>query len=417
MKLLFVHQNFPGQYKHLAPFFASDPRNQVVSIGEEREDRKIAVKGLRHLVYPKPAGANKHTHHYLHSLEAAVRRGQAVARLAFGLRKEGFVPDVICAHPGWGEALYLKEVFPESCLLNYYEFFYQFHGQDTGFDPEYQPTPDDRFKIPTRNATHLLSLAAGDWGLSPTVWQRDRFPPAFRGTISVIHDGIDTAHVRANDHVKLTLEGVPGPLTRADEVLTYVARNLEPYRGFHTLMRALPEILRGRPRARVLIVGGDEVSYGRRPPGGKTYRDLLLDEVGADLDLARVHFLGRVPYPTFLKILQVSSVHLYLTVPFVLSWSMLEAMSAGCLLVASRTPPVEEAVVDGLNGLLVDFLSPADVAERVVDALASQAKYASLRREARRTVVERYDLRTVCLPQLVGLVSTLAARRVPGLGA
>ena len=415
MNLLFVHQNFPGQYKHLAPFFAADPRNQVVSIGEARPERKIEIRGLRHLTYEKPKEPSSKTHHYLRPLEGAVRRGQTVARTALALRAEGFVPDVICAHPGWGESLYLKEVFPESRLLNYYEFYYHVHGADIGFDPEYPVSVDDRFKTPTRNATHLLSLAASDWGVSPTVWQRDQFPPIFRATISVVHDGIDTRLVRPHPGVELTLQGVPVRLTRADEVLTYVARNLEPYRGFHIFMRALPEILRQRPKARVLVVGGDEISYGRRLPAGQTFRQKLLTEVGRELDMSRVHFLGKVPYGTFLKILQVSSTHVYLTVPFVLSWSLLEAMSAGCLVVASRTPPVEEVAKDGVNALLVDFLSPRDVADRVVDALANREAMSAICDEARRTVVQRYDLRTVCMPQLVGLIATLAARRVPGL--
>jgi len=165
----------------------------------------------------------------------------------------------------------------------------------------------------------------------------------------------------------------------------------------------------------VLVVGGDEISYGRRLPAGQTFRQKLLTEVGRELDMSRVHFLGKVPYGTFLKILQVSSTHVYLTVPFVLSWSLLEAMSAGCLVVASRTPPVEEVAKDGVNALLVDFLSPRDVADRVVDALANREAMSAICDEARRTVVQRYDLRTVCMPQLVGLITTLAARRVPGL--
>ena len=413
MKLLFIHQNFPGQYKHLAPYFASNPHNQVVSIGEKREDRPINIKGLRHLTYEKPRGASSTTHHYLHSFEAAVRRGQAVARLAMELRREGFVPDITCAHPGWGESLYLKEVYPEAQLLNYYEFYYRFKGSDIGFDPEFPVTFDDMFRTPTKNATHLLSLAASDWGISPTFWQRDQFPPAWRGLISVIHEGIDTEVVRPDPQAVLKLEAQKLELSRKDEVITYVSRNLEPYRGIHIFMRALAKILKQRPQARVLIVGGDEVSYGRKLPKDESYRQRALDEVGKDLDLSRVHFLGKVPYPTFLKILQISAVHVYLTVPFVLSWSMLEAMSAACLLVASRTQPVQEVVQDRVNGLLVDFLSPAEVAERVEEALADPGKFDELRRTARRTIVERYDLRSICLPQFVALIETLAARRMP----
>lgn len=411
MKIMFVHQNFPGQYKHLAFHFGSSGKHQVVSIGEKKNERSINFEGVRHLWYDTPKGASATTHHYVQALEAAVRRGQAVARIALDLRKEGFVPDIICAHPGWGEALYLKEVFPESKLLNYYEFYYNTRGSDMGFDPEFTITLDDRFKIPTRNATHLLSLATSDWGVSPTNWQRAQFPAAWRGIISVIHEGIDTRVVRPNPNVILKLEQQKLELTRKDEVITYVSRNLEPYRGFHIFMRALPEILRRRPKATVLIVGGDEVSYGRRLPDGQTYRRKMLDEVGSALDMSRVHFLGKVPYQTFLQILQVSSVHVYLTVPFVLSWSLLEAMSVGCLIVASNTPPVREVMDDGVTGLLVDFLSPGQVAERVDEALENQDKLQPLRMRARQLVIDRFDLKSVCLPAYLGLIEWLAGKK------
>ena len=417
MKILFVHQNFPGQYKHLAAHFARNPKHQVVSIGERKDERMVSIKGMRHLWYEKPKGAAATTHLYLQALESAVRRGQSVVRACLELRKGGYVPDVICAHPGWGESLYLKEVFPEAKLLNYYEFYYGARGSDLGFDPEFPTSFDDRFKVPTRNATHLLSLAAADWGVSPTHWQREQFPPVWRATISVVHDGIETRLVRPDPRAVLKLEKQRLELSRKDEVITYVARNLEPYRGFHTFMRALPEILRRRPRATVLVIGGDEVSYGRKPSkkgtDGKerTWREVMMAEVGSGLDLSRVHFTGKLPYPQFLQLLQVSSVHVYLTVPFVLSWSLLEAMSSGCLIVASNTPPVREVMDDGVNGLLVDFLAPAQIAARVEEALVNPDQLQPLRERARRTVIERYDLQSVCLPQQLALIEWLSARK------
>jgi glycosyltransferase involved in cell wall biosynthesis len=171
--------------------------------------------------------------------------------------------------------------------------------------------------------------------------------------------------------VKITQDGPE--IAAGDEIVTYVARSLEPYRGFRTFMRSLPAILAARPKARVLIVGGDGVSYGAPPTGPLNYREQMLQELGDSLDLSRVHFLGKVSYEAFIRLLQVSRVHVYLTYPFVLSWSMLEAMSAGCLVVGSRTPPVEEVIQHGANGLLVDFFSPAEVAQRVVEALEDRA--------------------------------------------
>ena len=410
MKILFVHQNFPGQYKHLALHFGRNPAHQVVSIGERKDERKVSFPGVRHLWYDKPKGAGPATHIYLQGLEAAVRRGQAVVRACLDLRKEGFIPDLICNHPGWGEGLYLKEIFPEAKVLSYFEYYYGTVDSDVNFDPEFPASFDDRFKVPTRNATQLLSFAASDWGLSPTHWQRERFPPALRAMISVVHEGIETRLVRPDPNAVLKIETHGLELTRKDEVVTYVSRNLEPYRGFHSFMRALPEILRRRPNAKVIVVGGDDVSYGRKPTGAKNWREALMKEVGDALDLSRVHFVGKVPYGTFLNLLQISSVHVYLTVPFVLSWSMLEAMSCGCLIVGSNTPPVREALQEGHNGLLADFLSPASIAARVEEALENGDKLAPLRARARRTVIERYDLTSVCLPQHLSLIEWLAAK-------
>lgn len=412
MKILFVHQNFPGQYKHLAIHFGRNPAHGVVSIGERKEDRQVRFPGVRHIWYDKPKGASASTHPYLRGVEAAVRRGQSVVRACIELRKERFVPDIVCAHPGWGESMFLKEIFPETKILNYFEFYYRTQGANVDFDPEFPISFDDRFKVPTRNATQLLSFAATDWGLAPTNWQRERFPPAWRAMISVIHEGIDTRSVRPHPAAVLKLESQKLELSRKDEVITYVSRNLEPYRGFHVFMRALPRILQRRPKARVLVIGGDEVSYGSRPEKdkGANWREAMLKELSGSLDLSRIHFLGRVPYPVFLKILQISSAHVYLTVPFVLSWSMLEAMASGCLIVGSRTAPVCEVVQEGVNGLLADFLSPASVAERVEEALANQDRLQALREQARRTVVERYDLASVCLPQHLALIEWLAAK-------
>ncbi len=408
MNILLVHQNFPGQYRHLAPYLARQG-HRVVAVGERRRGREIRIPGVRYVAYDPPRGATSSTHHYLRATEANVRRGQQVVRLALDLARSGWRPRLICAHPGWGESLFLKDVFPQARILNYYEFFYNARGSDVGFDPEKPPTIDDMCRIRVKNATQLMSFAAGDWGVSPTHWQQRQYPPMMRALISVIHDGVDTRTVRPDPEAVFESPARKLKLTRRDEVVTYVARNLEPYRGFHVFMRALPEILRRRPKARVLIVGGDEVSYGSPPEGGKTWRRVMLDEVGAGLDLERVHFLGKIPYPDFLRLLRISSAHVYLTYPFVLSWSMLEAMACGCLLIGSRTPPVEEVLEDGVNGLLVDFFDPPGIAERVCEALENQEQLAPLRRRARQTVIERYDLHKVCLPQHLALIETLAA--------
>lgn len=410
MNFLFLHQNFPGQYKHLAPTFAAVAGSRVVAMGERKSISPADTK-VEYRPYPSPKGATAATHHYIRDLEAAVRRGQVTAREAFRLRQEGFIPHVIFAHPGWGDALYLKDIFPESRLVNLFEFFYRSRGSDLNFDAEFPAVADDALRVRSKNAINLLSLDSCDWGVSPTEWQKRQYPEIYHPKISVIHDGVDTQVIRPLADRAVTIKEIGLTLTARDEVVTYVSRNLEPYRGFHSFMRALPMVLERRPKARVLIVGGNQVSYGRPPKNHPNWRAAMLAELEGKLDLSRIHFFGKVPYDVFQAVLQVSSAHIYLTYPFVLSWSMLEAMASGCALIGSRTAPVEEVITHGQNGLLADIFNPAEIADRIVEALASPDRNRAMRERARQTVIERYDLRTKALPAFVQLVNTLVQRR------
>jgi glycosyltransferase involved in cell wall biosynthesis len=391
VRLLFVHQNFPGQYRHLALHYAKSG-HEVVAIGEKANVlRQPRIPGVQRLGYELPESPPPDP--FVAPVSKAIHRGKRVAAGAAQLARQGFKPDVIFAHIGWGEALFLKDVFPDAKVVLYCEFFYRARGGDLGFDPEFPASREKLLRLRVMNAPLLMSLDASDWGVAPTRWQQRQFAPAHAERMSVIHDGIDTDLV------------CPAGEASKEEIVTYVARNLEPYRGFHVFMRAIPEIQKRRPNARIVIVGGDEVSYSPRLPPGQTYRQRLLRDIGGKADLSRVHFTGKIPYAAYLEILRRSSVHVYLTYPFVLSWSLLEAMSAGCLVVGSRTPPVEEVIRDGENGLLTDFFSTEALAYRIDQALSMDSR--CLRVRARTTVIERYDLKRVCLPGQLGMVARL----------
>lgn len=412
MKLLFAHQNFPGQYLHLARHLGAQPGNEVLFLTQRKDG---VVPGVKKVVYAPKRKPSRQTHHYLRETEAGVLNGQEVARAAFSLKNTGFVPDVMLGHNGWGEIWYLKDIYPKVPLIGYFEFFYRVEGADIEFEPGISEQLDTAPRLRTKNIGNLLGLEAADLGQCPTRWQQSLYPERYHSMLRVIHEGIDTRVVKPNAAAKLPLPDVSRELTSEDEVVTYVARNLEPYRGFQSFMRSLPAILSRRPKAQVVIVGGDDVSYGTRLPDGKTYRQEMLKELGDSLDLSRLHFLGRVPYATFLTVLQISRAHVYLTYPFVLSWSMLEALSAGCLVVGSRTPPVEEVLRHRENGLLVDFFDTAAIADTVVDALSNPETCRPLRERARRTVVEEYDLHTLALPAQLKLVREAAEPRGPYL--
>ena len=406
MNLLFVHQNFPGQFKHLAPALAN--------AGHDVRAMAIDGAGLPQIPmvrYPIGRGSSRDIHPLAADFETKLIRGDACAAAALRMKNSGFTPDVIFANPAWGESLFLKDVWPHAKLLALLEFFYAARGRDVNFDAEFATHDigaDARVRV--KNASLLLTLESMDWGITPTHFQHRTMPSAYGDRISVIFDGIDTQTVRPNTAATLTLPGVT--LRAGDEVLTFVNRNLEPYRGYHRFMRALPRILRERPHVTVLIVGGDEVSYGPKAPQGYTWKQIFWDEVKGEIaghDSSRVHFLGRMPYAAYLNVLQVSRCHVYLTYPFVLGWSCIEAMSASCLVVGSATAPVQEVIAHGENGLLVDFFDNHALTDTVIDALAQPSKYVHLRAAARATAVERYDLTSICLPQQMQLIERLAA--------
>ena len=406
MNVIFIHQNMPGQFRHLIARLITEGRHRIVCVSRRTD---FAPPGIGRVTYTLPESALHDPNLFLAPLDLAVRHGLQVVRACEALARNGFQPDLIVAHPGWGESLYVKEVFPHTPLLHYCEYFYSTHGADTNFDSTDQQDLEANCVTRTRDAPLLLGLATCDWGMSPTRWQKERHPAVWHDRISVRFDGIDTNAAMPDRSASFLLPDGTTPRP-GDEVVTYIARSLEPYRGFPSFMRALPAILTARPAARIVIVGTDDVSYGKSPPSGLTWRQQMLNEV--EVDPARVYFAGALPYADYLRLLQVSAAHVYLTVPFVLSWSMLEAMSAGCLVIGSATPPVQEVIEDGQNGVLVDFFSPDMIAARVIDALEHPSRYASVRAAARWTALSRYSLER-CLPPQIALLETLARGKVP----
>jgi glycosyltransferase involved in cell wall biosynthesis len=301
-------------------------------------------------------------------------------------------------HTGWGEALFLKEIFPKAKIVGYFEFFYRAKGADVGFDPEFdQHDLDDILRIKIRNSHHLLSYECCDSGITPTLWQHELLPEAYRHKVKVIHEGVDTELVKPNQKATFRVNDEL-TLSADNQVITFVNRNLEPYRGFHIFMRALPKILSQCPNANIVLVGGNDVSYGRKPVNGENWKSVMLDEIGSQLDLSRIHFVGNLQYERYLSLLQISSAHVYLTYPFVLSWSMLEAMAIGCIVIGSNTSPVKEVISHEVNGLLVDFFDNETIAATVIDVIHNQSKYKFLRDNARQTIIDKYDLSNICLP-------------------
>jgi glycosyltransferase involved in cell wall biosynthesis len=406
VKFLFVHQNFPGQYLHIVRHLVASKQHDVVFLTEPNVN---VIGGVQKVPYLKPPSAAAETHVAARELDGAVRRADAVAYTAANLKRLGFEPDIIIGHHGWGELLNIRDIWPDAPLLGYLEFYYRVHGTDVGFDPEFPTHPADHPRIRAKNAVNLLALELGGHGQTPTEWQRSTYPARAHEQITLLREGANLEVCKPNAQVrrrKLTIgETTIGP---NEKLVTYVSRDLEPYRGFHLMMRSLPHLLRARKDIRVVLVGGDGISYGAPPTQG-TWREAMLAELGDQIDRSRVLFPGRIPYETYLAMLQRTDAHVYLTYPFVASWSLREALAMGCPVVGSDTQPVREFITHEQNGLLASFFDPKGLADTVLRLLEDPALSRRLREAARRYAEKNLSL-TDYLAAYDALISRLTGR-------
>ncbi|MEM8694143.1 MAG: glycosyltransferase [Pseudomonadota bacterium] len=408
MKIMFVHQNMPGQYREFIRFLIAQGGHEIVFL-TQRDD--LQIKGVKVQVYKPIHKSTDASFRLSQTWEDATAVGFSAAQAAKSLHeKDGFKPDIVIGHTGWGELTFFKEVWPDVPIIGFFEYFYRATGGMVGFDPEEPASEQAGFFAHARNAVPFANIQTVDLGHSPTYWQRDRFPTSFHSKIYVCHDGIRTDNLLPNPKVSVSLNRLAQPLTREDEVVTYVARNLERARGFHVVMRALPKVLAERPKARVLIVGGTEQSYGRNIKSRGGMRGLMEEELGDRIDWDRVHFLGRVPYQNLMEIIQLGRCHLYMSMPFVLSWSLLEAMSMQATVIGSDVAPTQEVIAHGENGLLVDYFKPEALADQIIDVLARPKDYAHIGPAARARVVDHYDFNTRCLPEHIRQINALVPK-------
>ena len=404
MNILFVHQNYPGQYREIIPTLASTGRHGVVFLTQQTQqpratDHMIVAYKPAH----KPArNAWKYSAWFEESIGNAIGAGNACQVL----RQNGFKPDLVMGHANWGELLYIKEIWPDVPLLGYFEYYFIAKGGLVGFDPEFPEAGDVGPRLFANNAINHLTFERCDFGITATEWQKTTHPPSMRDKLAVLHEGVRTDRLIPDHDSDFAVEFATARFARGEEIVTYIARNLEPARGFHTLMRSLPRLQALRPRARVAIVGGDEVSYGRKLAKGHTFRGWLTRELGDSVDWSRVHFLGRIPYSKLIGLMKLARCHVYLTVPFIPSWSMLEAMALEKTIVSNTVDPVREIMTDGRTGLLVDFFQPVQLAERVAEVLADRSNLRMIGVAAREKVVSEYDFLTQTFPKLRAFLNT-----------
>ncbi len=403
MNILLVHQNHPGQYREIAPRLVADG-HRVVFLTQRRD---VVAQGYPIVVYEPDHKAKDDAYSYTAIYESAVGTAVGALRACRALANKGFKPDIVVGHAGWGEILFVKEVWPDVPVLGYFEYFFIPKGGLVDYDPEFQSGPEISAKLTARNANNLLNLVQCDYGYTATEWQRDIHPLMFRPKIDVVHEGVRTERLLPDhsDGQAITIGGKA--VRRSDEIVTYIARSLEPSRGVHVVLRALPRLQKLRPNARVIVIGGDGVSYGARLPGNQTFRQLLMEQLGATVDWTRVDFVGQVPYGDLVRLLRIARCHIYMTAPFVISWSLLEAMALEKTIVASDVAPVRQFMTHGRTGLLVDFFNPLALADRVAEVLADPDHLRAMGQAARRHIVQNFDFETVCYPQFLALLDRI----------
>lgn len=383
MQILFLHNNFPAQFGNLGQYLTL--HGWDVWFGTQR--KKSRMHGLKVFNYEPHRKVSEKTHPYVANFEGAVLNGQAVARAALKLKTKGLNPDIVVAHSGWGPGLFVKDIWPKAKYVGYFEWYYWPDSPDVEFFGKEGRSLDDELSGRARNAAILMDLANCDTGICPTAFQADQLPDCFKKKLHIIHDGVDIKTHCKNPLVQLELDDVK--FSEENELITYVARGMEPYRGFPQFMKAIEIILKKRPNTHVIIVGEDRVAYGKKLEAGDSYKKRALKEL--ELDESRIHFTGLLPRKQYLEVLQASSVHVYLTIPFVLSWSMMEAMSAECALVASDNAPVRELIEDNVHGALVNMMDPNMIADKIIDLLGDKDKRVRYGQAARARIVDHYD--------------------------
>lgn len=398
MKILFVHPNFPGQFLHLAKYFAQVLKEEVLFLTTQTNGNSIInvrVAEYKRDPWPFP---KKGPQPKLKIFEEALIDGVSALRALLELReKYKYTPDVIVSHTGWGSTLFAKDVWPDVPIVGYFEWYYHTLGSDSFYWKDEIPTINDCVRIRMMNSHHLVNFMHTDIPFTPTEWQKAQFPDELRDKIEVVHEGVDVDFCSPLPDSKMIVPKKNLDLSDESEFITYVSRGFEPYRGFPQFMDAIRIVLKKRPKLHVIIIGNDKVCYGAEDKSGKTYK--TLEEEKGGYDKKRVHFVGHCERDSYQQILRASTLHVYLTRPFILSWSFLEAMSFGIPIVASATPPVEEVMTDNENGLLANFREPRHIANRILEALNNEELRKKIGANARQTILEKYNQKELVIKQ------------------
>ena len=384
------------------PKLTEDKNNTVIFVTNNKNTP--AQNGVIKIEYKLRRSVPEDCHRYLKFYEESIIHGQAAAGELLSLKNQGFVPDLIIGH-SWGNSMFVKEVFPDTPYISYVEWYYKYKDSDVDFINK-NIDINQKAELVCKNSHILQDLVKSDLVLTATEWQKQQIPEIFHNKVKVIHEGINTDFFKPDNDAEFKIPNSDIVLTKKDKVLTYATRGMEEYRGFPEFMEAASVLMKKEPDLHVVIAGDDRVCYGRKYQDS-TFKKEMLKKF--EYDMSRLHFVGSLPYPEYLNLLRISTAHIYLTYPFVLSWSLLESMATECVIVASNTQPVTEYMQNGYNGVLVDFYDINAIVNSVSDILHNREKYTEISKNARKTIIEKCEQKDMLKKQLE-LINSVAKR-------
>jgi len=385
IKILFVHVNFPGQFKELLNTLK---QHENVSLAFITSHQTAEMDGVKIMRFEQPNTKPKEMIHYLGTLNRDLEGAREVTKQAIELARSGFVPDAVVGHIGWCGLVFMKDVFPDTKLIGYAEWYYRWQNSWENF-AEQKVSLDQKAKIRMLNASSVIGLESLDVGVTPTHWQRSVFPAIHQRNMQVIHEGIDTHVCQPKERTALNVPGCRLP--EGAKVVSYIARAMEPARGFFSYMETVEKLCKLDPELQFVVVGRPRAAYSTGTGDGPSYRDQAMQKY--DCDWSRVHFCGKLVYDDYLQVLRNTSVHIHLSMPLFLSWSLLEAMACGCTIIGSSNAPVNEVIQHNENGYLAPFFDSDEIASQTLTLLKDRALATRLGQAARQTVIQDYEVK------------------------
>ena len=359
MHLLLIHQNFPGQFRDLAPAWLASG-HQVTAIGStSAAPTGHQWHGLQYLQY---RFEEKPSH---------LERGSAVAKLVQQLIEQDHPPDLVMSHSAWGESLCLRRVCRDVPWISYPELWGNPRSLGFGFDQSLDGLTPEATRFSSANLITELALLQSSASVVASRSQLLSFPKSLQHRLTLQPEGVDLQRIKPDASACLTIPKMGLEFRAGQPLVTFISRHLEPLRGLRQMLMAWPLVSQTIPEAQLLLVGGKGQGYSLQRPKGQNHLEDALNNLPDTTNRRTIHCLGRLPYEEMLTLLQCSACHVALSYPYTLSWSVLEALSCGVPVISNPDSPISVELGDDANKALalVPFDDIASLSLKTIELL------------------------------------------------